>query len=180
MGGQLRFENVLFLGLILLGCAETELPETVVPETAGLEREITGFSLTETNEGTRVWELKADYAWRIPKDTRVRLKNVTLVFFDSTGEITSWLTSEKGHADEESGEMTAESRVILISVDGDTLTTEELIYSRDTEMIRGPGFVRLAKPDRVMTGFEFESKPDLSNYEVRHDVTITVTGGSEP
>lgn len=176
----MRVGLVLFLGFILLGCAETEFPEEAVQEVSGLEREITGFSLTETDEGTLVWELTADYAWRIPRDTKVRLRNVNIVFFDSAGEISSWLTSEEGHADEKSGEMTAKSRVVLISVEGDTLTTEELIYSRDTELIRGPGFVRLAKPDRVLTGFEFESKPDLSNYEVRRDVTITVTGGSEP
>ena len=179
-GGQVCCNLLLSVVVLLAGCAENELgDDDQINEVSGLEREITGFSMTETDAGTMVWELHADYAWRIPGDTKIRLNNVSLVFFDADGEVASRLTSDKGHADEETGEMTAQSKVILISVEGDTLTTEELVYSRDSELIRGPGFVRLAKPDQVLTGFDFESKPDLSDYEVRRDVTITVPGDSE-
>ena len=34
--------------------------------------------------------------------------------------------------------------------------------------------MRLAKPDRVLTGFEFEAKPDLSTYEIHRDVHISL------
>jgi len=70
--------------------------------------------------------------------------------------------------------MTAQNDVKLISVRGDTLTTQELNYLKDEDRVRGPGFVRLAKPDRVLTGFEYEAKPDLSTYEIHRDVHISL------
>jgi len=70
--------------------------------------------------------------------------------------------------------MTALVDVVLVSTEGDTLTTEELTYLKDQDLIRGPDYVRLAKPDRVLTGYGFQSKPDLSDYKVERDVRITI------
>jgi LPS export ABC transporter protein LptC len=160
--------------LLLLGCGGSDSPSDIGSETSGLEREIHGFTLAETKEGKLLWELESEYAWRIPRENRIHLKDVKIVFFDANGNETSRLTAYTGVVDEETGIMTAQSRVKLISTEGDTLTTEELNYDKKKDRVSGPGFVRLAKPDRVMTGFEFEAKPDLTDYEVRRDVTITV------
>jgi LPS export ABC transporter protein LptC len=169
----------LLLALLAAGCSEAESPSETEDASSGVEREIRGFSLAETLAGTLVWELDADYAWRVPGDAVVRLKGVTLVFYDDDGEVNSRLTSLRGTVDEEEGIMTAEERVRVVSAAGDTLTTEELTYTKETERITGPGFVRLAKPDRILTGFEFEANPDLSDYEVRRDVTITIVNRLE-
>jgi LPS export ABC transporter protein LptC len=163
----------------LAACQRSEDAEQVPSESTGLEREIRGFSLTETVEGTRLWELHADYAYRLPRNSRIRLERIELLFFDEEGEVDSRLTSYKGFVDEDTGEMTALEDVVLVSTRGDTLTTEELTYVKDQDLIRGPDYVRLAKPDRVLTGFGFQSKPDLSDYKVERDVRITIHDGSE-
>jgi LPS export ABC transporter protein LptC len=175
----MRFRIALALIVLLSGCAETETPAEFDEDVSGVEREMHGFSMSETQEGRLVWELTSEYAWKVPRDDNVRLKHVEIVFFDRQGEINSRLTAEEGFANEETGEMTAQVRVKVVSQEGDTLTTEELTYSKESDSIAGPGFVRLAKPDRVLTGFEFEAKPDLSDYEVRRDVTITIVDPSE-
>jgi LPS export ABC transporter protein LptC len=168
--------------LAAVGCSDAETPSTLQDDSSGVEREMRGFSLTETLEGALVWKLDADYAYRLPDKTRdkvVYLKGVTLLFYDDDGSVNSTLTSEKGTVDEQSGVMTAQNRVRVVSAAGDTLTTEELTYSKDADRITGPGFVRLAKPDRILTGFEFEADPDLSDYEIHRDVTITIVNGPD-
>jgi len=167
--------RTLVLALFLLvACGVVDDPEQTPSETSGLEREIRGFTITETVDGKRLWELHADYAYRIPRHSRVRLEQIQLRFFDEAGRVDSRLTSRKGFLDEETGEMTALEEVVLVSSGGDTLNTEELTYLKDQDLIRGPDYVRLAKPDRVLTGYGFRSKPDLSDYKVERDVRITI------
>jgi LPS export ABC transporter protein LptC len=166
--------RALILALFLcLGCSKSNQPETVVSD-SGLEREIQGFQLSETHEGKPIWELHAAKAWRIPQDTHDHLENVEVLFYDENGKLDSRLTARNGVVDENVGQMTAQNNVKLISIRGDTLTTQELNYFKNEDRVRGPGFVRLAKPDRVLTGFEFEAKPDLSTYEIHRDVHISL------
>lgn len=169
----MRFLLILLAALLLGGCTDSESQAPLDNEESAIEREITGFTVTETHEGKPAWELQSEYAWRIPKDPQVRLKNLEVIFYDGEGRESSRLTALSGVVDEDSGEMTAREKVRLISTEGDTLTTEELVYSREKDRVWGPGFVRLAKPDRVLTGIGFEASSDLTDYEVRENVTIT-------
>jgi LPS export ABC transporter protein LptC len=165
---------ILALGFLIMGCGGSDVPSEISSEGSGVEREIFGFQLEESQGGNLLWALEADYAWRIPREKKVHLQDVVILFYDRAGNQRSRLTALQGDVDEKTGIMTARQRVKLISVEGDTLTTDELNYDKDSDLISGPGFVRLAKPDRVMTGYEFEAKPDLSDYEVHKDVTITI------
>jgi LPS export ABC transporter protein LptC len=164
---------LILAAFFCVGCSKSDEPETVVSD-SGLEREIQGFRISETHEGHPIWELHAAKAWRIPQDTHDHLENVEVLFYDDHGKHDSRLTARNGVVDESSGQMTAQNDVKLITVRGDTLTTQELHYFKNEDRVRGPGFVRLAKPDRVLTGFEFEAKPDLSTYEIHRDVHISL------
>ena len=164
---------LMLLVFLTFGCSKSDQPETVVSD-SGLEREIQGFRLSETHEGHPIWELHAAKAWRIPQDTHDHLEEVEVLFYDDNGKFDSRLTARNGVVDENAGIMTAQNDVKLISVRGDTLTTQELNYAKNDDRVRGPGFVRLSKPDRVLTGFEFEAKPDLSTYEIHRDVHISL------
>jgi LPS export ABC transporter protein LptC len=164
---------LILAALLFAACSKSDEPEIVVRD-SGLEREIQGFRLSETHEGHPIWELHAAKAWRIPQDPHYHLETVELLFYDENGRFDSRLTARNGVVDETSGQMTAQDDVKLVSVRGDTLTTQELTYSKDDDRVRGPGFVRLAKPDRVLTGFEFVAKPDLSTYEIHRDVHIAL------
>lgn len=170
---------ILVLCFLMMGCAESDVPSEITSEGSGVEREIYGFKLKESQGGRLLWALEADYAWRIPREKKIHLQDLVIFFFDKDGNQASHLTAVRGDVDEETGIMTARQRVKLISVQGDTLTTDELNYDQDRDLITGPGFVRLAKPDRVLTGYEFEAKPDLSDYEVHKDVTITIIDRGE-
>ena len=164
---------LMLAALFLIACSKSDEPEMVMSE-SGLEREIQGFRLSETHDGRLMWELKAAKAWRIPNDHHDHLETVEVLFYDRNGQLDSRLTARNGVVDEATGLMTAKDDVKLISTRNDTLTTQELSYQKDDDIVRGPGFVRIAKPDRVITGFEFEAKPDLSTYEIHRDVHITL------
>lgn len=167
---------LILAALLLAGCADPDTPGKTVGDESGVEREIKGFTLSETQAGRPVWELHAATAWRVPRDTQTHLEEVEVLFYDREGNRDSRLTSRRGRVDESTGVMTATDDVRLVSVRGDTLTTQELSYYKDQDLVRGPGSVRLAKPDRILTGFEFEAKPDLTTYEIRRDVHITLLG----
>jgi len=162
---------------LLLAAASGCTPEAGEPDApsgsdGATEREIHGFSLSETQDGKRLWLLRADVAYRFPDQSEVRLQGVRIDFYDSGGEATSRLTSRSGFVDEETEDLTAKGNVVVISTAGDTLMTEELQYHHAEELITGPDWVRLAKPDQILTGFGFRSRPDLSDYRVERDVQI--------
>jgi LPS export ABC transporter protein LptC len=157
-----------------VGCTDTDAPDGAPVETSGVEREIRDFNLTETREGHRSWELHSETAWRLPSESRIRMEDVDLVFFDDAGAERSRMTARRGEVDEDSGAMTARGHVKVITADMDTLLTEELNYDKTSDRITGPGFVRLSSPDRVLTGVGFEADPDLTDYKVYEDVQITI------
>ena len=157
----------------LTGCGGKEPVPEIPQESTSLEREIRDFNLTETHEGRLAWDLHSKYAWRIPQQTGIRLDDVTVTFYNREEAVTSTLTAEKGNVDEESGDMTAEGRVTVVTAERDTLFTPSLRYSKTENLITGDDFVRIAKPDRILTGFGFRANPDLTTYEVQRDVRVT-------
>jgi LPS export ABC transporter protein LptC len=166
------FPAILVL-LSIVGCSGGDTEQEAPPETTALEREIRDFTLTETREGRLAWNLHSTYAWRIPQQSGIRLDDVTVTFHNQEEAVTSTLTADKGNVDEESGDMTAEGRVTVVTAERDTLFTPSLRYSKTESLITGDDFVRIAKPDRILTGFGFRANPDLTNYEVLRDVRVT-------
>lgn len=163
----------LFAIVSVVGCVGDEPEQGAPAETTSLEREIRDFNLTETHEGRLAWNLHSKYAWRIPKQAGIRLDDVLVTFYDRDEAVTSTLTADKGAVDEESGDMTAEGRVTVVTAERDSLFTPSLRYSKTENLITGDDFVRIAKPDRILTGFGFRSNPELTNYEVQRDVHVT-------
>jgi LPS export ABC transporter protein LptC len=164
---------LLPVALFALGCGD-ETPENEPLTSTGVEREIRDFFFSETQEGRLLWELRADYAFRAPRNPDIELRKVHVTFYDELGAVSSVLTSREGIVNEQRENLTARQDVMVISVAGDTLTTEELHFDKEQDLIHGPEFVRLAQPDRVLTGIGFRSNPDLSDYEVEKDVRISL------
>lgn len=170
--GRFVFPTLLAL-FSIAGCVGGEPEQEAPAETTSIEREIRDFNLTETHEGRLAWNLHSKYAWRIPKQAGIRLDDVLVTFYNRDEAVTSTLTADKGNVDEESGDMTAEGSVTVVTAERDSLFTPSLRYSKTENLITGDDFVRIAKPDRILTGFGFRSNPELTNYEVQRDVHVT-------
>ena len=160
----------LVLAVFVAGCSDIGDTTGAEPDPDRPDRSMTDFEITETNTGRRAWRLHAEKADQFFEEKQTRLTGVRLVFFEEDGTVRSTMTSDHGIILDSSREMTAAGNVRVISSAGDTLDTEKLHYLEGKGKIWGPGFVRLAQQDRVLTGEEFHSNPDLTNYEIKRDV----------
>ena len=158
--------------VVWAGCgSEDEMP------TSGRDRDAPyrvtqNFVATETSGGRTMWRLEAREARTYEEPSRTLMDTVTVYFFESDGSLRSTLWSDFGRVQEEQGLLIAQNNVRLVSAEGDTLDTDFLRYERDEDRVSGPGPVRLAQADRVLTGTGFRSAPDLSDYEIHEDVKV--------
>jgi len=163
---------VLLLAFLGAGCSREEGLEPAGVAVQRPDRVVQDFELTETHDGVLEWTLRADEARTFRNAGETRLSGVRMQFVRADGSVRSRLIADNGTIKDKTGDMHATGNVVLVSAEGDRLTTDDLWYEKGKSIIRGPGPVRIEKPDRVLTGTGFRAKPDLSEYEVNEDVHI--------
>jgi LPS export ABC transporter protein LptC len=121
---------VLFAACMgLAACGEKGAqPTTVVTASDSADQVLYGFVHFLTRDGVREGQVEADTAFFYDPSQTTVLKNMTLVFIDSTGKENATITSRIGTYKWQTGNMTADSTVVLKSHDGRVLKTEQLVY----------------------------------------------------
>lgn len=100
--------------------------------------------------------------------TAVFDQGVQVDFYDVQGKHSSRLTSERGRYDENSEDIAAEGRVVVVSDTGVTLKTERLNWSHRTEKIVTEDLVTITtREGDTLHGFGFESTADLSRWVIK-------------
>lgn len=110
-----------------------------------------------------------------PTMLRIRAKDpytelpdgLKVLFFNENAKVESQLTAGYGISYEKSDEMKVRNNVEAISVKGDKLNTEELIWNQKSQRISSDKFVKITTRDEIIFGDGFESNQDLSNYKIR-------------
>jgi LPS export ABC transporter protein LptC len=140
------------------------------------DQEITDFALTETDEGRPQWKLNARYAATYNSRNLVIARTVRVDFYDEDGKRSSVLTAREGDLNQRTHNMTARGQVVLQTAAGTRLSTEELRFLNREQKIVVPieQLVRVEHSGNVLTGYGFESDPDLAHYEFKKDVQATV------
>ena len=156
---------VLVAGLALAGCGRDE-PATQERQAARPDQEITGFTLTQTQDGRRVWALRAREARIFEDSDRVEATGVRVDFYGREAELQSTLTAANGVITRRTSAIEVHGRVVVTSTDGTVLTTERLQWDERTGKIRSDTAVRVTKGNDVMTGSGMEADPDLKNLRV--------------
>jgi LPS export ABC transporter protein LptC len=72
------------------------------------------------------------------------------------------------------GVLIATGHVVVVTVEGNRLETEELYWDRKNAKVSSDVFVRLTRGEDVITGIGFESDPNLERYEIRKNVQASV------
>lgn len=90
-----------------------------------------------------------------------------ILFYDPNGQVESQLTAGYGISYEKSDEMKVRNNVEAISVKGDKLNTEELVWNQKSQKISSDKFVKITTKDEIIFGDGFESNQDLSNYKIK-------------
>jgi len=140
------------------------------------DQEINDFALTETDAGRPLWKLNARYAAEYSARNEITVRTVRVDFFDDKGARSSVLTAREGEINGRTRDMEARGHVLLETTEGTRLSTEELRFLNRQQKITVPDsvLVRVQRAHDVLTGYGFESDPDLNHYEFKRQVNATV------
>jgi len=153
------------------GAAELHFPD----------QEARDFTLTETSEGKKNWTLWASYAAMYNAKNLVDAKTIQIEFFDSKGKRYSTLVADQGLVDQRTNNLEAIGRVRIVTETGVQMETDSLHWINNTQKIISESFVKVTRNHDVVTGYGFESDPNLDHFhlkrEVRAEVRDTGHGG---
>lgn len=173
--------GLLGLGLILglLSCSSPKKtgPEPRKADDPGPEASTIGFTTRETYDGRLRWVLVADSARTWDDRGQTLLSRLNVDFYDADQKVYSNLTADEGAVYRNTNNLTARGHVRVVTVAGDTLTTEELAWDNASGRVKTDDPFRLARPDGVIRGTGFESDPGLKNYSMK-DVIIDARSGN--
>lgn len=134
-----------------------------------------GNSITEEQDGKRLWELSSE---TIEIDTitkNAKFKNVKGVFYqDNGGKID--ITAPEAVVDSKTKEIVMVGKVQALASDGTTVVAQEIRWSSLEKRFYGSGNVLLTQNDTVMTGDHIEGDGDMNKIKVSGHANI-VKGG---
>jgi LPS export ABC transporter protein LptC len=167
------------LALVLLATAGCGIQRTTVAsrDTGELpDQEVSDFALTETDQGTPQWKLYARYAATYNARNLIVARSIRVDFFDEKGSESSELTAREGEIMLQSRDMTARGNVILQTHEGTRMSTQEIHFLNRQQRIVSPveQMVRVERAGDVLTGYGFESDPDLKHFEFKRRVQAVV------
>jgi len=176
-GGLIASVASMVLLVIGLSACATDRSANPARSTGALpDQEVSDFAITETDEGHVEWKLYARYAAVYNARNQVQARAVRVDFFGDDGERTSVLTAREGEINQRTRDMTARGDVVLETTSGTRLSSEELSFlNREQRIVVPPTqLVRVERDGDVLTGYGFESDPELRRYEFKKQVRATV------
>jgi len=167
---------LLLLLAAAAGCSNRRSLGPAGTRTEFPDQEIHDFALTETDAGKPQWKLNARDAAEYSSRNQITAKVVRVDFFDDRGRRSSVLTANSGEINGRTRDMVARGHVVLETTEGTRLSTEELRFLNREQKIIVPDdqLVRVQRANDVLTGYGFESDPDLNHYEFKRSVQATV------
>lgn len=93
-------------------------------------------------------------------------QGVKVDFLDERQQAKSTLTAKNAIRRQDKGQVTARDSVVLNTVRGERLETEELIWDEKTEKIFTDKFVKVTKPGEIIYGFGLEANQDFSYWKI--------------
>jgi len=167
---------LVMLEIVAAGCGRQT--EVGPPQATGAlpDQEVSDFVLTETDGGALQWKLYARYAATYNARNVVLVRGLRVDFFDENSQRSSELTAREGELQLQSHDMTARGNVVLQTQEGTRMSTEELHFLNREQKIVSPVTqqVRVERQGDVLTGFGFESDPQLHHFEFKQNVRATV------
>ena len=146
-----------------------------VPETGQLpDQEVSDFVATETDQGALEWKMYARSAATYRSRNTVVARAVRIDFFDEKGERSSTLNAREGEMNDLTHDMIARGDVVIQTTEGTRMTTDRLQFFNKRQRIQTDSFVRVDRRGDVLTGWGFESDPELKDFQFKRQVKATV------
>jgi LPS export ABC transporter protein LptC len=174
-----RAVSVCLLGaLVVVGCSSGKRVSGSGVSGELPDNEVQDFNVTETDSGRTQWTMFARSAATYSARDLVVVRTVRIDFFGEDGTKSSTLTAREGELMQRSRDMIARGGVVLQTVEGWRMTTEEMSFLNSTGRIHSDQLVRVEKEGSVLEGVGFDSDPDLVHFEFREKVRATVMPGA--
>ncbi len=164
----------LFAGAAILFCSCENNIEKIKafssPENLP-RQEATNFETLFTDSGEVRFFLEAPKLLRFETDGKPYVEfpeGIELVKYDSNQEIISSITADYAKQYENEDKWEAKNNVIATNAQGDTLKTEHLIWEEKTEKIYTEEYVKIIRPDQIITGIGFQSDQSLENWKIKN------------
>ncbi|HUU44566.1 MAG TPA: LPS export ABC transporter periplasmic protein LptC [Acidobacteriota bacterium] len=154
------------LGLALVACraeepsVSTEVQSFPTSEATNARTVfLTGSVVTTTIESARIIQFaERDSAWAY---------QLTVNFFDETGAHTSVMTADSALVRETARFLEVYGAVDITTDDGRTLVTDRLAWDDEARRIHTESYVEITEGDDLMTGYGFDSNPELTDIKLR-------------
>lgn len=165
----------------LSACGEQRRPNPAVPAQELPDQEVSDFALTETRDGRVEWKLYARSAASYNARNLTIAQAVRVDFFNEQAERSSELVANEGEINQRTRDMVARGSVVLQTTEGTRLSTEELRFLNQAQKMQVPEnqLVRVERGSDVLTGYGFESDPNLRHFVFKRAVKATVRSDTE-
>ena len=164
----------VFLAVALSGC-QGRTPSTPRGEEIRIpDQEARDFTLTESSEGRKNWTLWASYAAMYNDRNLVDAQTVRIEFFDDRGAKNSTLVADQGLVHQRTNDLEARGNVRIVTTSGVTLETDSLRWRNARRKIVSEAFVKVTRGGDVVTGYGFESDPNLEHFQLSREVRAEV------
>lgn len=170
-----KADAVLLVALLgsgaIAGCSEKGAqPTTVVSASDSADQVMYGFVHFLTRDGVREGRVEADTAYFYDPTQVTVLRNMRLSFIDSTGNENATITSKVGTYTWQTGNMVADTNVVLKSHDGRVLKSEQLFYDATKKELSTPLFFTFDKDSDHIQGKGFRSDLKFEHVVVNQPV----------
>ena len=173
----MKFKGIAALlagaAFLFFGCEKNNIEKIqafTAPENLP-RQEATNFETLFTDSGEVRFYLKAPKLLRFETDGDPYVEfpeGIELIRYDSEQSIVSSITADYAKQFEKEEKWEAKNNVIATNVDGDTLKTEHLIWEEKNEKIYSEEYVKIIRPDQIITGIGFESDQSLENWKIKN------------
>jgi len=171
------FRIVVVFGLTVLlqlSCSEDAKDEIAYTASETPDEIVVDFLMQESDSGLMRWELTSPKARKYNTKKIIIMDKPTIRFYDDGGELQTTLTSDIGELRENSRDMLAVGNVVVVSVGGDVLETDSLLWVENKEKIISNSFVKLTRGNDIITGVGLDCDYNLSSVNILKDVKATI------
>lgn len=133
-------------------------------------QEALNFETLFTDSGQVRFFLKTPKLLRFENEGKEYLEfpeGIELVKYDANKKVISSITSDYAKQFVKEQMWEAKNNVVATNAQGDTLKTEHLIWEEKTGKIYTEEFVRIIRPDQIITGIGFTSDQNLLNWRIK-------------
>jgi LPS export ABC transporter protein LptC len=165
---------ILVALVILVSCSgdepkATDQKEKPAPAT---EQVLVDSKINLLEEGRTTAVIDAKYIEKRFGDKNTMAKGITAYFYDSTGNITSWLVADSAEVNERDNQLEVFGNVEVTSADSVKLYTESLSWDQSTNNVVTDDYVEIHRQDNmVVRGYGLVTDRTLKEYTIKRQVS---------